>query len=304
MKPTSTKPHQKTGCSQRRCRIRMSIAFVTGVLVSTSVASWASFQYVGRPLDTPSAGSAGSSVYLSGPGSRSPEKPDLQGTDKVFTHRPALVQKGAGIAWPCHGSGQGPLNKVLYRLLPAGWSLYAKPGTVLDLPTWYACHSNTWTTPLREVLQREGYEGTLWWGYDVLSIAPRPQQPMPAVAGSDPAKIGDPVIQPGGPMIPLPPGQPQITLPLAKPSAPNPVAACHGHGNTVHATPAPTGPLTIGPGGTVIAAGWHQHVIPLQKAVREGWKLAIAPHPDAQQMRLARAWLANGGALFYPLKNG
>ncbi len=320
MKHTEAGPSRlKKSClNPRRCRIRMSIAFVTGVLVSTSVASWASFQYVGRPLGTVSAGSVGSSMYLPGSGA-SMEPPDLQGADKVFTRAPALAQKGAGIAWPCHGSGQGPLNKVLYRLLPAGWSLYAKPGTVLDLPTGYACHSNPWTTPLRQVLQREGYEGTLWWGYDVLSIAPRPHSIMPAVAGVDPAQVavtGRPVIQPGGPMMPyLPPRSVQTTLPLSTKTDPviaahpasvansavNPIAACHGHGNHVEQRRAANVPLTLGPGGKVVPAGWQQHVIPLQKAVREGWQLALSKHPDARQVRLARAWLSNGGTLYYPL---
>lgn len=327
---------EKAG-NRRRCQVRMGIAFVTGILVSTSMASWASFQYVGRPLGAESAGSAGSSVYLPGPGA-APQKPDLQGYDKAFTHAPTLVEKGAGIAWPCHGDGQGPLNKVLYRLLPPGWSLYAKPGTLLNVPTWYSCHSSPWTVPLQQVLHREGYTGTLWWGYNVLSIAPRPAgDELPSVAGAQPET---PVIQPGGPLLPA--GDPakaadttQTTMPLAhtpviestdpKPvpmavtvtrtpsvkkvktikTVQDPVAACHRHGVAVRAEhPADEAPLTIGPNGTVIQAGWHQHVINLQKAVHEGWKLNITSHPNALQIQLARIWLKNGGTLYYPLPAG
>ena len=320
--------------NRRRCQMRMGIAFVTGVLVSTSMASWASFQYVGRPLDTESAGSAGSSVYMPGPGA-APQKPDLQGYDKAFTHTPTLIEKGAGIAWPCHGEGQGSLNKVLYRLLPPGWSLYAKPGTLLNVPTWYSCHSSPWTVPLQQVLHREGYTGTLWWGYNVLSIAPRPMKALPSVAGVRPAA---PVIQPGGPLLPA--GDPaketgtQTTMPLAhtaviestdpkpdpKPvpmtrtplikevktvkTVHDPIAACHGHGVAVRTAHPAADPLTIGPNGTVIQEGWQQHVINLQKAVREGWRLNISSHPNARQIQLARIWLKNGGTLYYPLPAG
>jgi hypothetical protein len=324
---------EKAG-NRRRCQVRMGIAFVTGILVSTSMASWASFQYVGRPLETESAGSAGSSVYLPGPGA-APQKPYLQGYDKAFTHTPALIEKGAGIAWSCHGDGQGSLNKILYRLLPPGWSLYAKPGTLLDIPTWYACHGRPWTAPLQQVLHREGYTGTLWWGYNVLSIAPRPIKALPAVVGVKPAK---PVIQPGGPLLPA--GKPidtavsdtQTTYPLTaveKPedkgrpmplpfypavkttplktvqSVPDPVAVCHNHGvrvKDVH--PAVETPLTIGPNGKIIRAGWDQRVINFQKAVREGWKLSLSKHPTAKEIRLARAWMENGGTLYYPLPGG
>lgn len=309
----------KKSCRQRRCQVRMGVAFAAGVLVSTSMASWASFQYVGRPLNTPSAGSAASSMYLPGPGA-APEKPDLQGFTPAFTHIPALVEKGAGIAWPCHGAGQGTLGKVLYRLLPPGWSLYVKPGTLLDVPTWYACHSSPWTVPLRQVLHRENYTGTLWWGYNVLSIAPRvPAAQAPDPAAGVPATKPAPVIQPGGPMLPIPPHSDiQTTLPLPTtatvaeavadphPAIPvhDPVAARSGHGVSVSTQPAaPDAPLTLGPGGVVVSAGWHQHVIPLQKAVREGWQLAISKHPDAKQLQLARAWLSNGGALYYPLSD-
>lgn len=309
--------------------VSLAVAFTAGALLTTSMASWASFQYVGKPVGVESAGSAASSIYLPGPGA-APEKPDLQGYQRAFTHTPALIEKGAGIAWPCHGSGQGTLSKVLYRLLPPGWTLYTKPGTLLDILTYYDCHSSPWTVPLRQVLHREGYTGTLWWGYNVLSISPRPA----LTATATPVPSVPPVIQPGGPMIPAnsTPAMVQTTDPLPKPAiiqadplpkvgvdpkpaVQNPIAACHRmkipaveHPAAIvppaTVPPAQALPLTLGPDGKLIQTGWHTRVINLDKAVHGGWKLAIPRHPNERQIQLARAWLRNGGSLYYPLPQG
>ncbi len=291
----------KQSLPSARCTLRIAIAFTTGALISVSVASMASFQYQGMPpaVVPGQSGSAGSTIYLQNPDI--PASPAaLSGFQEVSTI-PGLVQKGAGIAWPCHGSGEGPLNTMLYRLLPAGWKLYAKPGTVLDLPTQYSCNGDPWTTPVDRMLRDQHLSGTLWWGYDILAIAPEaPAFPLP------------PRIQPGGPMLPATTTSTTVPLALPTPPAavsadtkaakPDPVAACHGSGtHLVAKQPAPDAPLTIGKNGQVIALGWKQHVIPLTRAVREGWQLALPKNPTPVQRRLGEAWIANGGVLRYPL---
>lgn len=293
--------------NRRRYRLRIFTAFAAGVVVSVSMASWAGFQYQGMPpVTTAPASDAGSTVYLADPGLRG-NPPALHGFQEVGT-TPGLQQKGAGIAWPCHGSGDGPLDTMLYRLLPAGWKLYAKPGTILDLAASYDCAGSPWTAPVDRMLRAQDMTGTLWWGYDILAVAPVAPAPV-----ADPQPV-PPVIQPGGPMLPARIGAhtlplPQATAPVIS-AMPNPVAACSGHGVPLaasHPARAATAsdpgesPLTIGAGGQIVAAGWNRHVIPLQKAIREHWQLAISRHPTPAQRRLASAWLANGGVLFYPL---
>jgi len=299
--------------NRRRCRMRIFMAFAAGAVVSVSMASWASFQYEGMPpVTTPTAPDAGSTVYLANRGSAG-QPQALSGFQQVGAI-PGLEQKGAGIAWPCHGSGEGPLNAMLYRLLPAGWKLYAKPGTVLDMPTSYDCAGSPWTVPVDRMLRAQDMSGTLWWGYDILAIAPVAPPPV-----SDPQPLPN-KIQPGGPMLPAQTAQQTLPLPSVSTPAgttaptasakPNLVAACTGHGMSLVAShparsvpvadPQAT-PLTIGAGGKVVSADWHHRVIFLRKAVREHWQLAISRHPTPAQRALARAWLANGGVLFYPL---
>lgn len=284
----------------RRCSVRVGIAFAAGIAVSVSMASFASFQYLGVPPGSAPSSTVGSSVYLTNPADMK-TPPALQGMLQVGTV-PGLVQRGAGIAWPCHGSDQGPLDVMLYRLLPSGWKLYVKPGTDVSLESGYACHGNPWTTPINRMLRSQGLTGTLWWGYDVLSIAPQQvAQPTPLPPQN---------IQPGGPMIPAAGPKSQKTYPLAltkvvkvppktvhtDPPAKD-MTACAGHG--IHAgTPSSAEVMTIGKDGKVISAGWDQHVIPWQTAVAEHWRLDVGRHPTPAQRKLAEAWMGAGGVLF------
>lgn len=302
--------------SHRRCQLRVAVAFASGLLVSLSIASWASFRYEGAPPANGQDWDQGSTVYLQNPADRG-APPVLQ---KLLAAGagPGLQQRGAGIAWPCHGSDQGPLDTLLYRLLPSGWKLYVKPGTVLTLPAQYACHGNPWTTEVDQMLRSQDMTGTLWWGYDVLAIAPAQQQ-----IASDPMPAGK--IQPGGPMIPAPADSiGQKTDPLAvstvlhgrKPlpedaacaQAKRPAKITAAREKAITAAPGTEevqdAPLSIGRGGKIVAAGWAEHVIPLSKAIHEHWRLALPAHPTARQARLGKLWMDNGGVLFQPLPSG
>lgn len=257
------------------CRMRVATAFAAGLVVAVSASSWASFQYVGKPLGTQSDPIAGSTVYISGPIGKTPFETRFPGLQAIQNPTDPLLQKGAGIAWPCHGAGSGTISQVLYHLLPAGWKIYAQPGVVLGLPVQYSCHDDPWTVPMGKVLHEQGLVGTLWWGYDVLSLAPQDSVPQALPQG----------IQPGGPMIPAQPD------PVVKANDPKPAPKAIQS----------TDPLTVGANGQIIKAGWKQHVIPLTTSMREGWKLALPVHPSPAQIHLAEAWMRNGGVLYRPL---
>nr|WP_297498803.1 toxin co-regulated pilus biosynthesis Q family protein [Ferrovum sp.] len=103
-------------------------------------------------------------------------KPVLKGFQKVFTHVPVLAQYGAGLATTCHGGGPMSLLHALHRLLPYGWTVYTKPGTLLRLDTRYSCHGvQPWSTSLQTALKRMGFHGALYWRSKILTIwAPNP----------------------------------------------------------------------------------------------------------------------------------
>jgi hypothetical protein len=244
----------------------------------------------------------------------------MNGYVQAFKKVPVLAENGAGIAPTCQGGGSAPLNDALYKLMPEGWSLYAKPGTLLNLPVWYSCHDNPWTSVVAQVLKRSGYEGTIWWGYDMLTIAPRPMRPMPSIAGVKPstATATPPVVSTVTMPDPAPsytvssPVDPaQTTDPLkrvAVESDPVPVpmiATCHAKKVSPHVTPVAhvggTTPMTIGPGGEVIQPSVKQQVIPLVRAINGHWRLELPVHPNRRAIALAKAWLNAGGTLFSPL---
>ena len=286
---------------------RKTKVIMAAVVLAVSPLAWAEFQFVGPPpMTQDNAESAASSVYVSpqrpfaGAAHPVEKAPDLQGYVPTFHKTSILAQEGAGIAWPCHGGGSAPLNKALYKLLPEGWSLYAKTGTLLNIPVWYACHSNPWTMVVRQVLKRSGYEGTLWWGYDMLTIAPRPMRPMPTIAGVKPsAKAAtQPTVSTRTTIDPvsLPVKPAQTTIPLKHIVATSP---SHVSMTAVHVGDAT--PLTIGPGGEVIQPNLKQKVIPLVRAINGHWRLELPVHPNRREIALAKAWLNAGGTLFSPL---
>ena len=302
---------------------------VVAVVLASSPLAWAGFQFVGPPPVTQdNAESAASSIYVSpqrpfaGAAHPVEKAPDLQGYVPTFHKTSILAQEGAGIAWPCHGGGSAPLNKALYKLLPEGWSLYAKTGTLLNIPVWYACHSNPWTMVVRQVLRRSGYEGTLWWGYDTLTIRPRPMRPLPAIAGVKPSTtsftppVASKVTMPDPAAShtvssPVGPAPKQITEPLKSASVksdPVPVpmiAVSHARKVPPHVTPVAqaggTTPMTVGPDGEVIQPSLEQKVIPLVRAIHGHWRLELPTHPNHREIALAKAWLSAGGTLFSPL---
>ncbi|MBN6740294.1 hypothetical protein JKG47_07070 [Acidithiobacillus sp. MC6.1] len=285
---------------------RKTKAVVAAVVLAISPLAWAGFQFVGpAPLSQgPQRGA--SSVYLrtAQPAAiatqTSPAPPGMNGYVRAFKKVAVLTENGAGIAPPCRGGGSAPLNEALYKLMPEGWSLYAKPGTILNLPVWYSCHDNPWTSVVAQVLKRSGYEGTLWWGYDMLTIAPRPMRPMPAIAGVKPSTkaatqpTANTLTKPDPVSLAVDPAQTTIPLKQAVKALPSPVSM-----TTVHV--GGTTPLTIGPNGEVIQPGLKQKVIPLVQALNGHWRLELPTHPDHREIALAKAWLNAGGTLFSPL---
>ncbi len=305
---------------------------VTAVVLAISPLAWAGFQFVGPAPLSQGQQRGASSVYLAAtqPAAistqTSPTPPDMNGYVQAFKKVPVLAENGAGIAQPCQSDGSAPLNDALYKLMPEGWSLYAKPGTLLNLPVWYSCHDNPWTSVVAQVLKRSGYEGTLWWGYDILTIAPRPMRPLPGVAGMVPASGTTQSMTVQKPVDPMPgtspmtgaksadiaaPADPVQTTMALKTSTPNRkdkqmVMACKNRHSsvTVKITPvtySESTPATIGANGAVIQPSLKQKVIPLNRAVRENWRLELPEHPNGREVALAKAWLNAGGTLFSPL---
>lgn len=285
---------------------RKTKVVMAAVVLAISPLAWAGFQFVGPAPLSQGQQRGASSVYLAAtqPAAistqTSPTPPDMNGYVQAFKKVPVLAENGAGIAQPCQGGGSAPLNDALYKLMPEGWSLYAKPGTLLNLPVWYSCHDNPWTSVVAQVLKRSGYEGTIWWGYDMLTIAPRPMRPLPAIVGVKPSTkaSSQPTVStrttPDPVSLPVKPAQTTIPLKHAVATSPSHVlrTALHVGGAT---------PLTIGPGGEVIQPGLKQKVIPLVRAINGHWRLELPTHPNHREIALAKAWLNAGGTLFSPL---
>ncbi len=110
--------------------------------------------------------------------------PDLTGYTHILSKKPALEQHGSGFAAICHGHGTYSLRAALHMVLPVGWSVYAKRGTVLSFPVHYTCHGDPWTVVVGKMFKQDGYRGAVWWGNDVLTVHPEksvmPVTPAPA----------------------------------------------------------------------------------------------------------------------------
>uniref|UniRef100_E6QGN2 Toxin co-regulated pilus biosynthesis protein Q C-terminal domain-containing protein n=1 Tax=mine drainage metagenome TaxID=410659 RepID=E6QGN2_9ZZZZ len=113
--------------------------------------------------------------------------PSLHGFQKVLTIQPVLAQHGKGPDTACKGGRViTTLGSALQHILPTGWTVYAKPGIEVRFPAQYQCNG-PWTGTLRDVLQKSGLHGAIWWGPRIVTLWPAPvlptYQPTPHLRG-------------------------------------------------------------------------------------------------------------------------
>jgi len=105
--------------------------------------------------------------------------PDLSGYRKSLEVQPVLEQHGFGMAHRSERLQRGTVNFMwaLWETLPAGWTVYAKPGVTLDLPIVVtgSMTRERWTQALKEEVRQAGLHGALWWGQRIVTLwAPKP----------------------------------------------------------------------------------------------------------------------------------
>ncbi|MBU2765595.1 hypothetical protein HAP94_05145 [Acidithiobacillus ferrivorans] len=112
--------------------------------------------------------------------------PHLEGFHKSFFVQPTLAIHGNGIPGKPDRmqSGIHSLREVLQEALPTGWSLYTKPGVVLDIPVQITSHlhSEMWIKVLHDLLQKSGLHGAVWWNQQVVTLWTAPVTPHPVEA--------------------------------------------------------------------------------------------------------------------------